>query len=94
MALALVGSSRDSCVGQSGGTPVMSERGSRLPGTHQNAILSATQSGTYYSSSNHQNQSQGNSNVHMSSSNPTTTPSNQEIAPDRPIGYGAFGVVW
>lgn len=84
----------------------MGDRG-RLS-NHHTAILAATQSSGYYgqvdpsrgtqptsvgglqSHSVQHNQSNNNSsNVNNMSNNQP-----QEVAPDRPIGYGAFGVVW
>lgn len=47
-------------------------------GGHQQAILAAAQ--PYYHPQH----------AHQTS----TTPAHTDVQPDRPIGYGAFGVVW
>lgn len=77
--MAVIGPSRHSRVAMSVSMPLM--QGGGGGGGHQQAILAAAQ--PYYHPQH----------PHQTPSTPTHS-QNQDVLPDRPIGYGAFGVVW
>ena len=77
--MAVVGPSRHSRVAMSVSMSLM--QGGGGGGGHQQAILAAAQ--PYYHPQH----------PHQTPATPTHT-NTQDVLPDRPIGYGAFGVVW
>ena len=85
------------------------ERGA-LPPAHHSAILAAAPPGGFYAHLDPRGQAphpqattgamaslQSSGQPQQGGAQPSTPPGSgnaQEVTPDRPIGYGAFGVVW